>query len=210
MTPTYQLRNHLLSALLCLAVALAVGGEARAQSATEAVADPTMTLFDAVHANDMAAVQASVMAGADVEARDRWGMTPIEIAIDRDYFEICHYLMSVRNFQAAAAAESTSASRPGGVPGQMELASNSQAIPAGETATGVAAFESNAGPGASETAFDASPAVAWPADKPNPFDPSAPAHGAGKLIANDIGLTNLDDPFAPQNPPRGGAAPAAE
>lgn len=210
MTPSHKLRKYLLLGIGCLCLALPAFGGARAQTGAESVADETMALFDAVHDNDMAAAQSSVTRGADIDARDRWGMTPVEIAIDREYFEIAHYLMSVRNFQAAAAAEKSSASRPGRVPGQMDVASNSQALPSGEPSIGVAAFDTGAGLAASEADFNAPPAIAWPEDKPNPFDPSAPAHGTQKLMASDIGLTNLNDPFAPRDPLQETIAPTAE
>lgn len=59
----------------------------------------TQQLFDAIHANDFAAAQASVDAGAKVDVPGRWGMTAIELAIDKGYFKIAHYLVAVRNFQ---------------------------------------------------------------------------------------------------------------
>jgi len=59
----------------------------------------TQALFDAVLVNDLEAVKASVSADADLEARDRWGMTPIDLAVDRGHFKIAHFLLSVRNFR---------------------------------------------------------------------------------------------------------------
>jgi hypothetical protein len=48
--------------------------------------EATRSLFDAVQANDLAAVQASIAAGADPMARDQWGLTPIDLAIDNGIF----------------------------------------------------------------------------------------------------------------------------
>jgi len=59
----------------------------------------TQQLFDAIHANDYAAAQASVDAGAKVDVPGRWGMTAIELAVDKGYFKIAHYLVAVRNFR---------------------------------------------------------------------------------------------------------------
>ena len=50
----------------------------------------TQQLFDAIHANDYAAAQASVDAGARVDVPGRWGMTAIELAIDKGYLKIAH------------------------------------------------------------------------------------------------------------------------
>jgi hypothetical protein len=61
--------------------------------------EATAKLFDAVYANNFANVQASLAAGADLETRDRWGATPIDVAVDRGYFEIAHFLLSVRNMR---------------------------------------------------------------------------------------------------------------
>jgi hypothetical protein len=67
---------------------------------TGSVDATTQQLFDAIHANDFAAAQASVDAGAKVDVPGRWGMTAIELAIDKGYFKIAHYLVAVRNFQS--------------------------------------------------------------------------------------------------------------
>jgi len=50
-----------------------------------------------VDRNDLAAVRAAIDKGADVEARDYTGTQPVDMAIDRGYFDIAHYLISVRN-----------------------------------------------------------------------------------------------------------------
>jgi len=71
---------------------------ARAQE----LANPaTQELFLAVDRNDLAAVRAAIDKGADVEARDYTGTQPVDMAIDRGYFDIAHYLISVRNAKQA-------------------------------------------------------------------------------------------------------------
>lgn len=72
------------------------------EAADPAAHAPTQRLFDAIQANDLAAAQASVAAGANLEARDRWGMTPIELAIDKGYFPIAHFLTTARNYRRQA------------------------------------------------------------------------------------------------------------
>ena len=61
----------------------------------------TQELFLAVDRNDLAAVRAAIDKGADVEARDYTGTQPVDMAIDRGYFDIAHYLISVRNAKQA-------------------------------------------------------------------------------------------------------------
>src|SRR5512143_3840379 len=109
-----SLRSGLLVALGCLAGLAAVvplpAPTIAAQSAGQN-GSINSQLFRAVQANDLAAVQASIGEGADVEARDRWGMTPTDIAIDRGHYRIAHFLVSVRNNRRAQDGRSM-ASRP--------------------------------------------------------------------------------------------------
>lgn len=74
--------------------ALAVGPAAAAE---QSAAPATQRLFEAVHSNDLAAARASVAAGADLEATDRWGLTALELAIDKGYYEIAHFLAAARS-----------------------------------------------------------------------------------------------------------------
>ena len=59
----------------------------------------TERLFDAVFNNDMAAVKASIPAGADLVAINSWGQTPADLAVDLGYFDIVHFLTSLRQFE---------------------------------------------------------------------------------------------------------------
>lgn len=68
-----------------------------AAAAEETAARATQQLFEAVHSNDLAAARASVAAGADLEAMDRWGLTALELAIDKGYYEIAHFLAAARS-----------------------------------------------------------------------------------------------------------------
>lgn len=70
---------------------------APAAAAEETAARATQQLFEAVHSNDLAAARASVAAGADLEAMDRWGLTALELAIDKGYYEIAHFLAAARS-----------------------------------------------------------------------------------------------------------------
>ena len=82
--------------IVLIAVVLAGGVQAQSKPGID---EATQALFDAVLVNDLEAVKASVSADADLEARDRWGMTPIDLAVDRGHFKIAHFLLSVRNFR---------------------------------------------------------------------------------------------------------------
>jgi len=92
-----------------------VVSQARAQQLPDAA---TQELFLAVDRNDLIAVRAAVDKGADIEARDYTGTQPVDMAIDRGYFDIAHYLISVRN--AAQAQQSGEPAQP--VPSAEELA----------------------------------------------------------------------------------------
>jgi len=59
--------------------------------------EATQALFLAVDRNDLEQVRAAITKGADIQARDFTGTQPVDIAIDRGYFDIAHYLISVRN-----------------------------------------------------------------------------------------------------------------
>lgn len=173
-----------------------LSGEVVRQQATE-------RMFNAVSANDYAAVQASIGAGADVDARNAWGLTAADLAVDKGYFQIAHYLVSVRNVQLTK-AEQTAAVAPttqvGGKTGAESAAPPSEqhetqptastvkrsplaaaALPASTPLTAAAgsptaapALETTLAPGSTL----ASGAVWHSDDGPNPFDPQTPAYGA--------------------------------
>ena len=82
-------RNSFLIVAGCLA--LASGVSVLAPTTLEAASikendKATNRLFQAVYADDLTSAQASVAEGADIDARDRWGMTPTDVAIDRSHF----------------------------------------------------------------------------------------------------------------------------
>lgn len=83
--------------LLTVAGATVFAGNSQAASSATGNDKATRQLFQAVYANDLPQVQLSVGDGADVDARDRWGMTPAEIAIDRGNYRIAHFLVSIHN-----------------------------------------------------------------------------------------------------------------
>ena len=57
---------------------------------------PNDELFDAITRGDMAAARDAVSRGADLEARNVLGLTPIDAAVDRGRNDIAFYLLSAR------------------------------------------------------------------------------------------------------------------
>jgi hypothetical protein len=160
----------------------------------------TERLFNAVHANDFSAVQASVGAGADVEAVNRWGITAADLAVDKGYFRIAHYLVSVRNFQrgktepatastgagvADAAAKSATGRTGAAQPGTSTKPATPVSTPAATTPTSTPTAPTPAATAPAPAPATTTARVAVPArensaveDANNPFDPKAPAYGA--------------------------------
>jgi len=54
-------------------------------------------LFDAVGTNDMAAVRRMIGQGADPFVANRQGLGAVDLAVDKGYFDIAHYLLAVQN-----------------------------------------------------------------------------------------------------------------
>jgi hypothetical protein len=57
---------------------------------------PNAALFDAISRGDLAAVRDAVARGANLEARNVLGLTPIDAAVDQGRNEIAFYLLSAR------------------------------------------------------------------------------------------------------------------
>lgn len=81
-----------------LLVSLALVSPAMAQ---QELSSATQELFLAVERNDLPAVQAAISKGADLLAHDYSGTQAVDVAIDQGFFEIAHYLISVRNAMQA-------------------------------------------------------------------------------------------------------------
>ncbi|MDO9710985.1 ankyrin repeat domain-containing protein [Paracraurococcus lichenis] len=60
------------------------------------VLSPNAALFDAINRGDIAAARDAVARGADLEARNVLGLTPVDAAVDQGRNEIMFYLLSVR------------------------------------------------------------------------------------------------------------------
>ncbi len=141
--------TRLRSAALAVLVAVLANGAALADSK-----DATKRLFEAVVNNDMDAAQLSVAAGADPNAKNARGKTAVDIAIDRGHFDIAHFLLSMRAVRP----------KPSSDAGASNRAVSASPLPARRTAT-----PSTTSP---EPPRPKTPTKAWPAGKPNPFDPN--------------------------------------
>lgn len=186
--------------------------QAHAQKTSDAA---TQELFLAVDRNDLEQVRAAIEKGADVQARDYTGTQPVDIAIDRGYFDIAHYLISVRN--AAQAKQTGNPASP--TPSAEELAQTQSLFKAPSSAT---VPESIPSPPEAPTQTDlaANPfetdgvpqAVVSPPDTPDapPIEvalseaPLPEAQSPEAPLSEDVLDRTNDDPFAyeaqPQSP----------
>lgn len=80
-----------------LAVAFFAAFPAPAQMVPDAPAlsPSSQALFEAVRTNDLDALRQAINAGADLTARDEWGSTAADLAVDKGYFAIVQYLLSL-------------------------------------------------------------------------------------------------------------------
>ena len=167
--------SMLVAGLITVAGTTGFAGDSQAASSATSTDKATRDLFQAVYANDLPKAQLSVGDGANVDARDRWGMTPAEIAIDRGNYRIAHFLVSIRNTrrsqEAAAAPAATKAeSTAPAVSAAAGRHPATAAVPAAAAARHVPSV-------AAQPVSAASPLPA-PLAGPNPFDPATPAPGS--------------------------------
>lgn len=163
--------------LLTVASASSFAGDSPAASSAASNDKATRQLFQAVYANDLPKVQLSVGDGANLDARDRWGMTPADIAIDRGNYRIAHFLVSIHNTRRAQEASATQPAAPAVAP-KAEAAKPAAAAGGHPTTAAVPAATA-----ARRAVPAASPAVASNPvpvhlTGPNPFDPATPAPGS--------------------------------
>ncbi len=164
----------LAAAALAPAAAASLSGEAQADRATQ-------LLFEAVHTDDFAGAEAAVAAGASIEAHDRWNSTPVELAVDKGYFRIAHFLVSVRNNRQQTAAVNAGTVRPT----ESGPTSTAAAAPSPAPTQAPAPAQKRAATVTPTPAVALAPAT-WPTDRPNPFDPGAPAFGTGLPVVGQI------------------------
>ncbi|WP_426959308.1 hypothetical protein [Muricoccus radiodurans] len=92
---------------------------------------PNAALFDAINRGDMAAAREAMGRGADLNARNALGLTPVDAAVDQGRNEIAFYLLSARGSAGSGptVAPREPAARPGrqargrrGAPAEAEQA----------------------------------------------------------------------------------------
>jgi hypothetical protein len=165
------------------------------------LSEATQNLFDAVHRNNLGAAQSSIAAGADTTAVNDWGLTPVDLAVDKGYFEIAHFLLSLRNFREAAGQAAPALPQPAPAPPASRV-SILQPVPAPPLAALT--------PGAGAPVEVAGPAPSWPAGQPNPFDPDAAVETNIPVIGQVRGPEGATTPPPPAaQPPRTVAPPPA-
>lgn len=180
--PKRSFFKPLFSATLLSALTLAASlGVANPAAAAQDTSKATQRLFEAVRANDLTAVQASLNAGANIDATDRWGMTAPDLAVDKGYFRIAHFLASVRHFRASSdslerAKAAASPATP--APTQTAEAVTAKAPASARKSESPSQAKASGKPAPSAADAASSTAPSWPADRPNPFDPRQVVFGS--------------------------------
>jgi ankyrin repeat protein len=77
---------------------------------------PNAALFDAISRGDLGAAREAMARGANLEARNQLGLTPIDAAVDQGRNDIAFYLLSARDLSRVGAAPEPSPA-PGGLAG---------------------------------------------------------------------------------------------
>ena len=74
---------------------------------------PTAALFDAINRGDIIAARDALNRGADLNAQNVLGMTPIDLSVDLGRNDITFLLLSMRSGSDQAGAETGRRARPG-------------------------------------------------------------------------------------------------
>lgn len=78
-------------------------------STVPATMSPNDELFDAINRNDIAAVRDALSRGAQIDAKDELGMTPLQLSVDLGRNSITFLLLSMRDAGAAAPVQKVAA-----------------------------------------------------------------------------------------------------
>lgn len=82
---------------------------------TESGLSPTDALFDAINRGDLTAARAAIGRGAQLDAKNLLGMTPLELSVDLNRNDIAFLLLSIEH-EGGAAASSAGASTALSIP----------------------------------------------------------------------------------------------
>jgi hypothetical protein len=102
------MRRTVLAALALVAVQFLLAG----LTLQTANADESKRLFEAVRANDIGTVRRLVGLGADPAVFNDAGLAPVDIAVDKGFFDIAHYLLAVQNQRRKGRLENNIAAQP--------------------------------------------------------------------------------------------------
>ena len=80
------------------------------------IADPNEALFDAINRGDIASARDALDRGADLEAHNVLGMTPIDLSVDLGRNDITFLLLSLRNGDLQLNHRTAAQTAPGGKP----------------------------------------------------------------------------------------------
>ena len=202
-----------LAAAVTIGLTLALAGSLPAAAQQSTVAprpSATQDLFNAIFARDMAAAQSAVGAGADLSVRNDWGLTAIDLAIDKGYYDIAHYLLSIRNFRRQQAGDEQ---RPAPPPA-IAAPEPPGALPGPGQASPAPAVQSGPLPrvGQVPAAPAAAPAPARQTDQGNPFVAGSVIPGQPAIIGNIQGpgaIPAQRPPATPEQAPAPQPAPRA-
>ncbi len=173
-----------------IGISLAVMGVARAADLSAA----SQNLFDAIQRNDLAAAQISIADGADLSARNSFGMLPVDLAVEKGHFEIAHYLLSLRQMEQSA-GDDTKAK-----PAEDSVASPAQARPPVQSAP-LSSQPLKPPPAQTPPAPPSSPAAQPGGGAVDPFDPMAVPDAARHPVITGSGPENPDGGVAEPPPP---------
>ncbi len=87
------------SAVLVVALGFGLAGATIGASrglAAEKLSPATLALFDAVRTNNLPGVKRSLLEGADIRALNKNRLNPVDLAVDKGFFPIAHYLLAWR------------------------------------------------------------------------------------------------------------------
>ena len=81
---------------------------------------PNEALFDGINRGDMASVKDAVSRGADMNAHNILGLTPIDLSVDLGRNDITFLLLSLRGADNGAAPPASSRARPGSAKADLQ------------------------------------------------------------------------------------------
>lgn len=171
----------------------------------------TKRLFDAVWADDLVRVKASIVDGADLSATNEFGIRAVDLAVDKGHYDIAHYLLSVEKLRDDTSASPTPTPAPATISGPALVQPAPAAVPVTTVSPAPVA-------GSAPAAAIVAPSVATPykaADEPAPklekmWKPPAEGNQAEAPRLKVIGTAEPQpvSPSAPAAAPVPGNAPA--